>query len=91
LEEIADTYLKPNKYAGFNFRELEKTTKRRLLPILHSDQQEIMVIDLTKADETPIYDAFHEYSIEQWGVLYPKFEDLLDAYINNEGILEAEG
>ena len=56
------------------------------IPLIHTHTQEFLaVINPLKDGESPVYDAFHEFSPHQWGVLYENFEELLNDYIEQEG------
>lgn len=59
------------------------------VPIIHTHTQEFLAfVNPLKDDESPIYDAFHEYPPHEWGVLYNNFEELLTDYIDKEGIIK---
>ena len=56
------------------------------IPIIHTYRQEFLAfINPLKDSESPVYDAFHEYPPDKWGVLYNNFEELLNDYIQKEG------
>jgi len=56
------------------------------VPLIHTHTQEFLaIINPLKNGESPVYDAFHEYSPHEWGVLYDSFEELLKDYIDKEG------
>ena len=58
----------------------------KCVPVIHTHTQEFLAIcNPLNNDESPVYDAFHEYPPHQWGILYETFQDLLDDYINNDG------
>ncbi len=88
LEEIIDSYNFKGKYESINFKEQEKETNMRLIPILHTEGQECIVWNATKENETPILDAFHEYNADEWDILFNSIEELLENYIENEGNIE---
>jgi len=56
------------------------------VPVIHTRTQEFLVfLNPLKDNESPVYDAFHEYQPHQWGTLYNNFEELLNDYIDKEG------
>ena len=56
------------------------------VPVIHTHTQEFLaIVNPLKNGESPVYDAFHEYPPNQWGVLYDNFGELLNDYINKEG------
>ena len=56
------------------------------VPIIHTYSQEFLAItNPLKDNESPVYDAFHEYPPNDWGVLYNNFGELLNDYIEKEG------
>ena len=56
------------------------------VPVIHTHTQEFLaVVNPLKNGESPVYDAFHEYPPNEWGVLYGNFEELLNDYIDKEG------
>ena len=56
------------------------------VPVIHTHTQEFLVfINPLKNGESAVYDAFHEWAPDQWGVLYSNFEELLMDYIEKEG------
>ena len=88
LEEIIEAYNFIGEFTSTDFQEQEKEFNKRLIPIIHTKGQENLVWDATQANSTQILDAFHEVWAEEWGVIYKSFEDLLNAYIDNEGDIE---
>jgi hypothetical protein len=56
------------------------------VPVIHTHTQEFLAfINPLNDNESPVYDAFHEYPPQEWGVLYNNFEELLNDYIDKEG------
>jgi len=56
------------------------------VPVIHTRTQEFLTFaNPLKDGESPVYDAFHEYTPNQWGTLYSNFEELLMDYIEKEG------
>ena len=56
------------------------------VPVIHTHTQEFLVfINPLKDGESAVFDAFHEFTSDQWGVLYGNFEELLIDYIEKEG------
>ncbi len=56
------------------------------LPFCHTEGQEWLVFGPPDAaDQRPVRDAFHEVGPEEWGVLYPGFQEFLLAYVQGEG------
>jgi len=56
------------------------------VPIIHTHSQEFLVfLNPLNDGESPVFDAFHEYTPHQWGMLYSNFEELLIDYIEKEG------
>ena len=88
LEEIIDAYNFTGKFTSTNCQEQEKAFNKRLIPVIHTKGQENLVWDATQENSTQILDAFHEVWADEWGVIYKSFEDLLNAYIDNEGDIE---
>ena len=59
------------------------------IPVIHTHTQEFLVfVNPLKDGESAIYDAFHEFTPDQWGVLYSNFEELLMDYIEKEGMIK---
>ena len=59
------------------------------VPVIHTHTQEfLVVVNPLKDGESAVYDAFHEYTPDQWGVLYSNFEELLMDYIEKEGMIK---
>jgi len=87
LEEIVDAY-NFGKYSSMDFQEREDESGKRFIPIIQTSGQENLVWAATEEGSTEILDAFHEYSADEWEVLYNSFEDLLDAYMEQEGNIE---
>lgn len=88
LEEIIETYNFDGSFTSIDFRDQEKETQKRLIPIMHTKGQENLVWDATEENSTKIVDAFHEHNADEWTVLYPTFEALLEAYVDKEGDIE---
>ena len=56
------------------------------VPVIHTHTQEFLVfVNPLKDGESAVYDAFHEFTPDQWGALYDNFEELLMDYIEKEG------
>lgn len=56
------------------------------VPIIHTHSQEFLaIINPLVGGESPIFDAFHEYPPQEWGILYKNFKELLIDYIDKEG------
>lgn len=87
LDEIVDAY-DFGKFGSVDFQEQEKEFSRRLIPIIHTNGQENLVWDATETDSTKILDAFHEFGVDEWDVIYQSFEELLLEYIEKEGDIE---
>ena len=89
LEEIADAY-NCGKYSSMDFqeREDEDESGKRYIPIIHTAGQENLVWCASEDGSTEILDAFHEYFADEWEVLYNSFENLLEAYMEQEGNIE---
>ncbi len=68
---------------GFGKRYPEYT------PVIHTHSQEFLAFgNPLVSDESPIYDAFHEFTPDKWGILYDNFEALLIDYIEKEGAIK---
>lgn len=74
----------------FNIQEVKEETGQTVFPIIDTRGHEALVIENGK---NPIIDAFHEAIAfpEDWGEIYPSFEDLLNAYIETEGNIQTIG
>lgn len=59
------------------------------VPVIHTHTQEfLVVINPLKDGDSAVYDAFHEWTPDQWGVLYNNFQELLIDYIEKEGMIK---
>ncbi|MFO0800638.1 MAG: SMI1/KNR4 family protein [Gemmataceae bacterium] len=58
------------------------------LPFCHTSSQELLVFGPNGGEERPVLDAFHEVGPDEWGLLYPNFEDLLRAYLSGNGDMQ---
>lgn len=86
LDEILSEYEGEGSYGIIHLPDKEEEHGRRLIPIIHTVDQEILVLDATDSKKSgPVIDAFHEAPWHQWGTLYETFEDLLKDYIEKEG------
>lgn len=73
----------------FDIRERGKNVGKKLLPFLHTQGQEMLVIDLSDTTkDTPIIDADHEVNSDEWAILYPSFEVFLSHYVDKDGDIE---
>ena len=62
------------------------------LPFCHTEGQELLVFGPPSAGRSrAVLDAWHEVGPDEWGVLYPGFEDFLSAYVRGEGRVETIG
>ncbi|AZA98279.1 SMI1/KNR4 family protein [Chryseobacterium joostei] len=88
LKEIIEAYNFDGSFTLIDYQEQEKYTGKRLIPIMHTRGQENLVWDATEVHSTKILDAFHEFNADEWKVLYPSFEDLLETYLEKDGDIE---
>lgn len=73
LDEIVEAYHLEGSFGSIDFIKQEKYYSKRLIPIMQTKDQEVLVWDATLPHETPILDAFHEYNANEWKILYPSF------------------
>jgi hypothetical protein len=92
LEEIIDSYFSNGFYSSPHLRDKEEEHGRKLIPIIHTSGQEILVLDITEPEKSgPVKDAFHEEPCYDWGTVYESFEELLRNYIEKEGQIKTIG
>lgn len=92
LEEIIDSYFSNGFYSSPHLRDKEEEHGRKLIPIIHTSGQEILVLDITEPEKSgSVKDAFHEEPWYDWGTVYESFEELLRDYIIKEGQIKTIG
>lgn len=57
-----------------------------IIPIARAINNELLVIvNPLQSGESPVFDAFHEDPICDWGILYDSFADFLESYLELDG------
>ncbi len=60
-----------------------------VIPFARTETQELLVfIADTGVDEYPIFDAFHEDPVSDWGKLFDSFEEFFERYVTEMGELK---
>jgi len=63
-----------------------------IIPIARAENNELLVvINPLQAGESPIFDAFHEDPICDWGIIAENFADFLSQYLISDGKLNTIG
>jgi hypothetical protein len=92
LSEIVESYYNCGTYSSPHLPEKEALHGRKLIPLIHTSGQEMLVLDATDpATSGPVLDAFHEEPYDEWGKVYETFEALVKDYIEKEGNIKTIG
>lgn len=87
IQELYDIYA---ELSDLNWKmPLEWEGVYPIVPFARTSTQEFLVFaqPLDSNSESPVFDAFHEEPVDDWGILHADFNAFLSAYIEHDGSL----
>ncbi len=86
LEELDEKYW---ELCGQKWKMTDYKYLYPFLPFCRTNVQELLIFvsPFLPCVESPVFDAFHESSPQEWGLLYQDFEDFLDEFVANSGAI----